>query len=46
MKKYDYSKNAVLRMLCEDARASITDIAKYARCSKSMAFMYIKELED
>ncbi|MEM0148880.1 MAG: winged helix-turn-helix transcriptional regulator [Candidatus Micrarchaeaceae archaeon] len=46
MKEYDYSKRAVLRMLCEDARASITDIAKYARCSRSIASRYIKELED
>ncbi|MEM0094736.1 MAG: winged helix-turn-helix transcriptional regulator [Candidatus Micrarchaeaceae archaeon] len=46
MREYDYSKRAVLRMLCEDARASITDIAKYARCSRSIASRYIKELED
>ncbi len=46
MKEYSYAKRAVLRALSEDARASISSIAKLAKCSRSVAAKYVKELED
>jgi len=46
MKEYGYTKRAVLRVLSEDARASISDISKTARCSRSVASKYVKELEE
>ncbi|MGC8538918.1 MAG: Lrp/AsnC family transcriptional regulator [Candidatus Micrarchaeia archaeon] len=42
---YSYTKKALLRMLSENARASITQLSNFADCSRITASNGVKELE-